>query len=147
SIVPINLCSSQQLIISEHGITYLENHSLTYCVHYLLEQWIVVARKFHVPSKSDFKTIQAAIDSVATDNNQWVKIHINAGTYTEKVQIPFEKPCIFLEGQDKNATIITYDDHQRTDLSATFSSYPNNVVAAGITFKNSFDIAAPGDRN
>ncbi|TKY52312.1 Pectinesterase protein [Spatholobus suberectus] len=92
--------------------------------------------------KSNFKTIQAAIDSVATNNNQWVKIHINAGTYREKVQIPSEKPCILLEGQGKDVTTITYNDHQRTDLSATFSSHPNNVVATGITFKNTFDIAA-----
>ena len=32
--------------------------------------------------KSDFHTIQAAIDSIKTSNNKWVKIHIKAGTYT-----------------------------------------------------------------
>ncbi|RDX79325.1 putative pectinesterase 52, partial [Mucuna pruriens] len=92
--------------------------------------------------KSDFKTIQKAVNSVATNNNRWVKIHINAGTYKEQVQIPSTKPCIILEGRGKDITTITYNDHQRTDISATFSSYPNNVVAKGITFENSFDIAA-----
>lgn len=54
---------------------------------------------------------------------------------SEKVQIPYDKPCIFLEGEGQHVTTITYNDHRRTDTSATFSSFPNNVVAAGITFK------------
>ncbi|XP_014618237.2 putative pectinesterase 52 [Glycine soja] len=92
--------------------------------------------------KSDFHTIQAAIDSIKTSNNKWVKIHIKAGTYTEQIQIPYNMPCIFLEGQGKEVTTVTYNDHQKTDISATFSSFPDNVVASGITFKNSFDTAA-----
>ncbi|CAL0307378.1 unnamed protein product [Lupinus luteus] len=31
--------------------------------------------------KGAFQTIQAAIDSIKSPNDQWVKIHINAGTY------------------------------------------------------------------
>ncbi|KAK7383069.1 hypothetical protein VNO78_28735 [Psophocarpus tetragonolobus] len=64
----------------------------------------------HQSGKSSFNTIQAAIDSINTNNSRWVKIHIKAGTY-------------------------------KTDISAIFSSFPNNVVASDITFKNSFDIA------
>ncbi|QHO59934.1 putative pectinesterase 52 [Arachis hypogaea] len=90
--------------------------------------------------KSKFKTVQSAIDSIPENNNQWVKIHINAGTYKEKVHIPCQKPCIFLEGEGIDVTTITYNDHQSTDESATFSSSPDNVVASKITFKNSFDV-------
>lgn len=28
-----------------------------------------------------FKTVQSAIDSIPDDNQQWIKIHIQAGTY------------------------------------------------------------------
>ncbi|OIW07086.1 hypothetical protein TanjilG_02720 [Lupinus angustifolius] len=90
--------------------------------------------------KADFTTIQEAIDSIKENNNQWVKVRINAGTYTEKVDIPYNKPCIYLEGENKDSTIITYDDHQQTDTSATFSSAPNNIIARFITFKNSYNL-------
>jgi len=31
--------------------------------------------------KGDFRTVQAAIDSINENNYQWVKIHINPGKY------------------------------------------------------------------
>ncbi|CAK7340528.1 unnamed protein product [Dovyalis caffra] len=89
--------------------------------------------------KANFKTIQAAIDSIPTNNDQWIKVQINPGIYTEQVTIPPEKPCIFLEGQSSRLTTITYNAHERTDISATFTSRPSNIVAKGITFKNSFN--------
>ncbi|KAK7843974.1 putative pectinesterase 52 [Quercus suber] len=57
------------------------------------------------------------------------------------VTIPPEKPCIFLEGSGRHVTIITHDDHDQTDTSATFTSSPDNVVASGITFQNSYNRA------
>jgi hypothetical protein len=54
---------------------------------------------------------------------------------SEKVTIPQEKPCIFLEGSGRDVTTIKYDDHGQTDTSATFTSSPDNVVAKGITFE------------
>ncbi|KAK7264945.1 hypothetical protein RJT34_32559 [Clitoria ternatea] len=84
-----------------------------------------------------FKTIQAAIDSISINNNRWVKIYINDGLYSEKVFIPPEKPCIILEGSGQ--PIISYGDHEAMDISATFSSFPPNVIAIGITFRNSFN--------
>ena len=43
-----------------------------------------VARSITVDQsgKTKFRTVQAAIDSIPENNNQWMKIHINAGTYT-----------------------------------------------------------------
>ncbi|XP_061972592.1 probable pectinesterase 55 [Populus nigra] len=90
----------------------------------------------------NFRTIQEAIDSIPANNDQWIKVQINPGTYTEQVAIPIDKPCIFLEGQDSSLTTITYDAHERTDLSATFASRPTNIVAKGITFKNSCNLSA-----
>ncbi|OIW16372.1 hypothetical protein TanjilG_19088 [Lupinus angustifolius] len=90
--------------------------------------------------KGAFQTIQAAIDSIKSFNDQWVKIHINAGTYMEKVGIPEDKPCVFLEGDDMSNTIVTYGDHEQTDSSATFTSIPSNVIVSGVTFKNSYNL-------
>ncbi|MED6125738.1 hypothetical protein PIB30_071562 [Stylosanthes scabra] len=87
-----------------------------------------------------FTRIQDAIDSIQVNNNRWVKIYIHAGTYKEKVNVPRNKPCIVLEGENRHKTIVTYGDHQKTDTSATFTSSPSNVVVTGITFKNSFNV-------
>ncbi|CAI0551731.1 unnamed protein product [Linum tenue] len=82
-----------------------------------------------------FKTVQDAINSIPSNNNRWTKIHLQSGTYVEQVTIPHDKPCIFLEGEGRKSTIITYNDHSQTDKSATFSSYPPNVIGKGITFQ------------
>ncbi|KAG5081698.1 hypothetical protein JHK86_005763 [Glycine max] len=101
--------------------------------------------------KGEFRTVQAAFDSIKENNDRWVKVHINAGTYTEKVQISIYKPCIFLEGSGKEVTTITSsgfhststininassDDNSQSDnTGATFVSFPSNVIVIGITFE------------
>jgi hypothetical protein len=54
---------------------------------------------------------------------------------SEKVNIPPGKPCIVLEGSGRHLTTIKYGDHGVTDISATFTSSPDNVIAKGITFE------------
>ncbi|GMI98896.1 hypothetical protein like AT2G47280 [Hibiscus trionum] len=90
--------------------------------------------------KGDFSSVQKAIDSIPSNNNQWIRIHISPGTYREKVTIPIDKPCIFLEGTHSKLTTIEWNDHNVTSDSATFSSYPDNIVARGISFKNFYNI-------
>ncbi|MBA0573671.1 hypothetical protein Golob_000933 [Gossypium lobatum] len=77
--------------------------------------------------KSDggnFTSVQSTIDSIPQENHQWVKVQINPS-----VTIPKQKPCIFLEGQDRSVTTITFDAHNRTDESATFTSMADDIVA------------------
>ncbi|XP_054824774.1 putative pectinesterase 52 [Prosopis cineraria] len=100
-----------------------------------------IAYSITVGQSGKFKTVQAAVDSISRNNARWVKIHIHQGKYLEKVQIPKDKPCILLEGEGRRVTTITYNDHQQTDTSATFTSFPNNVIVVGITFENSFDLS------
>ncbi|CAI0381723.1 unnamed protein product [Linum tenue] len=57
------------------------------------------------------------------------------GICREQVTIPYDKPCVFLEGEGQKETNIIYNGHNQMDQSATFSSYPPNVVAKGITFQ------------
>ncbi|XWS42323.1 hypothetical protein CRYUN_Cryun16bG0004600 [Craigia yunnanensis] len=87
----------------------------------------------------NFNSVQSAIDSIPPNNNQWIKVQINPGVYREKVTVPKDKPCIVLEGQHPGITTITFDAHDRTDTSTTFTSYADNIVAKSITFKNSYN--------
>ncbi|CAN1281588.1 Probable pectinesterase 67 [Linum perenne] len=85
----------------------------------------------------DFKSVQAAIDSVPLMNSQWVIIHVRKGHYREKVRIPPNKPFIFLRGNGKGKTYIVWSQSatDNTD-SATFRLESPNFVAFGISFKN-----------
>ena len=58
----------------------------------------------------DFKTIQAAIDAANTEKES-VLIYIKKGIYREKLVILSLKKRLKLVGEDKNNTIITYDDY------------------------------------
>ncbi|KAK8651567.1 hypothetical protein V6N13_141166 [Hibiscus sabdariffa] len=87
----------------------------------------------------NFTSVQSAIDSIPLNNRRWIKVQINPGVFVEKVTIPRGKPCIVLEGRDRSVTMITYNRHDQTDKSATFTSVPDNIVAKGITFKNSYN--------
>ena len=53
--------------------------------------WVIVAKDcggkaiaytITVGQSGQFKTVQAAIDSIKSNNAQWVKIHIQQGKYT-----------------------------------------------------------------
>ncbi|KAL4339836.1 hypothetical protein GQ457_08G009330 [Hibiscus cannabinus] len=87
----------------------------------------------------NFTSVQSAIDSIPLNNRRWIKVQINPGVFVEKVTIPRGKPCIVLEGRDRSVTVITFNGHDQTDKSATFTSVADNIVAKGITFKNSYN--------
>ncbi|XP_039021962.1 probable pectinesterase 66 [Hibiscus syriacus] len=87
----------------------------------------------------NFTSVQSAIDSIPSNNDRWIKVHINPGVYLEKVTIPKDKPCVVLEGQGRSVTTISFNEHDQTDKSATFTSAADNLVASGITFENSFN--------
>ncbi|KAL5101590.1 hypothetical protein RYX36_005917 [Vicia faba] len=90
--------------------------------------------------KGAFTKIQPAIDSVKMNNDRWIKIHLNPGTYVESVSIPDGKPCIILEGSDRTTTKITYGDSKAT---VTFFSKPPNMIFSGITFENTYGTEGP----
>ncbi|KAF8401306.1 hypothetical protein HHK36_012239 [Tetracentron sinense] len=87
-----------------------------------------------------FSTIQSAIDHVPSDNKNWIRIHIKSGVYREKVTITRDKPFIVLEGEGQRRTIIVWDDHDTPAQSPTFSSFADNFVARGISFKNTYNL-------
>ncbi|PIA46379.1 hypothetical protein AQUCO_01500128v1, partial [Aquilegia coerulea] len=86
-----------------------------------------------VGSGGTYGTIQAAIDSVPSNNNNWIRIHVKRGIYREKVQIPLDKPYILLEGEGSKSTVIEWNDCDNIDKPA-FGAYADNFVAKYIGF-------------
>ncbi|KAJ4973555.1 hypothetical protein NE237_006729 [Protea cynaroides] len=91
----------------------------------------------------DFSTIQSAIDSVPSNNKHWIRIYVKRGIYREKVLIPEDKPSILLQGEGRNNTIISWDDHSTLIESPTFISFADNFAAKHISFKNTYNIEDP----
>ncbi|KAB1202634.1 putative pectinesterase 55 [Morella rubra] len=89
--------------------------------------------------KGNFTTIQSAIDHVPVDNSRWIRVQISPGVYREKVIIEEHKPCILLDGAGNRFTSVEWNDHEDTRQSATFTSLAANIVAKGITFKNTYN--------
>ncbi|URD84037.1 pectinesterase [Musa troglodytarum] len=95
--------------------------------------------------KGDFTSIQEAIDSIPNNNTHWIKIHVAAGVYREKVNLSQSKRYVFLEGEGAHRTSIEWGDHSPDrrghggKATATFTSSASSFVAAGIAFKNTYD--------
>ncbi|KAL2530925.1 putative pectinesterase 29 [Forsythia ovata] len=90
-------------------------------------------------SKGNFTTIQSAIDSIPSDNNNWICIFVKAGIYREAVKIPYDKPFIFLKGEGKWKTYVVLDNHDSIATSATFTSDADNIIVKSMTFTNSYN--------
>jgi pectinesterase len=90
----------------------------------------------------DFQTIQAAINSMPDHSQVRLTITVKSGTYLEKLVIPSWKTKITLVGEDKDKTVITWNDYSGKGNLNTFTSYTvlvqgNDFQAENITFENS----------
>ncbi len=92
----------------------------------------------------NFKTIQEAINAVRDLSDKRVTIYIKNGLYREKLVIPSWKTNISLVGENRDSTIITYDDFSGKpnpggtdvygkDKFTTYTSY--TVLVEGNDFK------------
>jgi len=114
---------------------------------------IVVARD----GTGQFRTVSEAIEVCRAFMDYHKVIYIKKGTYKEKVIIPQWLQNIELSGEDREQTIITYDDHANIPMDGsywpkelkqqlldmgeraklgTFRSFTVRVDANDITFKN-----------
>src|SRR6185503_18777081 len=87
--------------------------------------------------KGDFKTIQAAINSLPDSSATPRIILIKKGVYNEKIFIT--KHNIIFEGEDRDKTIITQDiarDEWRCDHPDDWGVATMNVNGNDITLKN-----------
>lgn len=124
------------------------------CLVFLLPN--ILAVSFAAPSADitiakdgtgNFTTIQAAIDSIPSNNSKRTVIFIKNGTYKEVVTI--RKNNVHLLGESNTGTIITYDNYAGkkkpdgttygTSGSASFYLYGTNAILENLTIENSFD--------
>ena len=104
---------------------------------------IVVARD----GTGEFRTVDEAIEVCRAFMDYHKVIYIKKGTYKEKLIIPQWLQNIELCGEDKDETIITYDDHAnvkvllgtatpREQAMGTFRTYTLKIEGNNITLKN-----------
>lgn len=97
----------------------------------------------------EFKTVQEAVDALPEYSHEKKEILIKKGIYKEVVRIPATKPFVKLIGENKNDTVITYDNYAGkekegggrygTSGSASVFIYADDFEAENLTFENSFD--------
>lgn len=59
----------------------------------------------------DYSTLQEAIDAAPTNRTSYYYIFVKKGEYKELIEIEQNKPYIYLIGEDKEQTVLTYDNH------------------------------------
>ena len=91
--------------------------------------------------KGDYKKIQEAIDSVASNNAELVFIKVKPGIYEEKVMVPADKPFITISGTKAADTVITWNDSGEIFESPTFSVLASDFVGRFLTIQVQIDIA------
>ncbi len=117
----------------------------------LLIQLVVSAQEQRVmrvatDGSGDYRTVQAAMDEVPAGNSDPVLIRVMNGVYREVVTVDARKPFITLQGENKDSTIIVYNNHAGTLLPngdtlntwtcASFFVYANDFTARNISFVN-----------
>lgn len=92
----------------------------------------------------DFTSIQAAIDATKAFPDKPITIFIKNGLYREKVKVHAWNTRLTLKGEDKEQTIITFDDHFdkiKRGRNSTFHTYTllvqaNDFRAENLTIEN-----------
>lgn len=99
---------------------------------------IVVARD----GTGEFRTVSEAVEVCRAFMEYHKVIYVKKGIYKEKLIIPQWLTNIEILGEDRDATVITYDDHANivNPLTGkgmgTFRTYTVKVEGRSITFKN-----------
>lgn len=85
----------------------------------------------------DFTSLQEAINSVrAFDPDGSTIIFVKNGIYKEKIMIPEHVCNVKIQGEDKDKTIITYNDHAKINNMGTFRTYTLQIRGNDITLEN-----------
>lgn len=84
----------------------------------------------------DFTSIQAAIHSCRSFQTFEKVIYIKNGVYREKILIDTYLAHIQLIGENRDSTIITFDDHAWEFRNSTFLTYTLKVLGDHVTLEN-----------
>jgi len=119
---------------------------LSFCV--FAQKKIIVAKD----GSGNFTTVQAALNSIPEGNNKRINVFIKNGIYKEVIIADATKNFISLIGEDKNKTILSFDNHAGTKLPngdtlntwtcASFFVYGNDFHAENIIFENNAGFTA-----
>jgi pectinesterase len=97
------------------------------------QNYIVVDRN----GTGNFRNIQQAIDSVRAFNPAGtVTIFIKKGFYKEKLEIPTHVCNVRLIGEDRDKTIINWDDHAKINKMGTFRTFTLKICGNDIRLEN-----------
>ena len=117
----------------------------------LLSAWSYSAEKYDfvvaADGSGDFRTVQKAINAVPDFRKNETRIFIKKGIYKEKLVLAGSKINVVFIGEDRDQTILTYDDFASkknrfneeigTTGSTSFFVFGDGFHAENITFKNS----------
>jgi len=90
----------------------------------------------------EFRNLSEAIEVCRAFMDYTKTIYVKKGIYKEKLVIPQWLTNIEIVGEDRDNTIITFDDHANVKLPetgrgmGTFRTYTIKVAGSGITFRN-----------
>lgn len=129
--------------LNEEGYTYLE----VYLNSLLLPQETVTEtikddnaeRKIIVDrnGRGDFRNIKDAIEFIRiSEFKEPVTVFIREGFYKEKILLPGTVCNVKFVGENRDKTIINYDDHANVDKMGTFRTYTFKVQGNDISFEN-----------
>ena len=119
----------------------------------LLLSWLTLGHAFAydfvvaADGSGQFRTVQAAINAVPDFRKNVTTIFVKRGTYQEKLVVAGSKQFIRLIGEDRDQTILTYDDYNQkknifgedkgTSGSSSCYLYGPDFTAENLTFQNS----------
>jgi len=114
----------------------------------MAQQKIIVAKD----GSGAYKTVQEALDAVPNGNTKLVTIYIKKGIYKERLVADTLKQHIKIIGEDRDQTILTYDNHTgsvlsngdtvNTRTSASFFIYGNDIRLENLTVENNAGFTA-----
>ncbi|QHV99886.1 pectinesterase family protein [Spirosoma endbachense] len=108
------------------------------------------AQKQHITvaqdGSGDYRTVQAALNMVPSNNKSRIVIYIKKGVYKEKLALDSTQHLVTLIGEEKGSTLLTYDDYSgkalpdgrtlRTSTSGSFYIFGDDFRAENLTFEN-----------
>jgi pectinesterase len=93
----------------------------------------------------DYKTVQAAFDAIPENYTGTWTVFVKNGTYKEKISLTALKSNVVLEGENRDKTILVYDDYSGrvvngvtlgTSTCQTVAIDASDFLAKNITFQN-----------
>jgi len=116
--------------------------SIIFSLHVSAQQKMIVAQD----GTGDYKNVQEALNAAPAGNTNPVTIFVKKGFYKERVIVDAGKNFINLIGEDKENTILSFNNHTGTKLpngdtintytSASFFVYADDFHAENISFEN-----------